>query len=153
MFLISFESKIEDKHLDVEFITDEDEMLVFADKDAIHQVLYNLCHNAIKFANDGGKFIITISSLDSKNIKISVFDEGQSISKEDSQMVFERFYKTDASRGLDKTGVGLGLYICKTILEAHEQNIYVESVEEKGTEFWFTLKKSKSGRGLLGGER
>ena len=153
IILISFESKIEDKHLDVEFITDTDEMFVCADKDAIHQVLYNLCHNAIKFANDGGKFVIKISSLDSKNIKISVFDEGQSISKEDSQMIFERFYKTDASRGLDKTGVGLGLYICKTIIEAHNQNIYVESVEGKSTEYWFTLKKSKNIRGMLNGER
>ena len=153
IILISFESKIEEKNLDVAFETDEDEVLVLADKDAIHQVLYNLCHNAIKFADDGGKFIISISSYDAKNIKISVFDEGQSISKEDLPMVFERFYKTDSSRGLDKTGVGLGLYICKTIIEAHAQEIHVESEDGKGTEFWFTLKKSKSGRGLLSGER
>ena len=56
-------------------------VLVSADKDAIHQVLYNLCHNAIKFSNDGGKFKICIKSIDSKHVRISVFDEGQPISK------------------------------------------------------------------------
>lgn len=148
--LISFEQKIDDKKLDVYFETDEDEVFVYADKDAIHQVLYNLCHNAIKFANDGGKFIIKILSQDSKHIKISVFDEGQSILKEDLKLVFERFYKTDSSRGLDKTGVGLGLYICKTIVDAHGEEIGAESAEGEGTEFWFTLKKTKTGRGLIG---
>ena len=140
--LISFESKIEEKRLDVEFDSD-DEVFVVADKDAIHQVLYNLCHNAIKFANEGGKFRISISSMDSKRIKVSVYDEGQSISKSDSKMVFERFYKTDESRGLDKSGVGLGLYISKTIIDAHDEEINVESVDGVGTEFWFTLKTAK----------
>ncbi len=150
IILISFEKSIDEKNLDVSFETETDEILVNADKDAIHQVIYNLCHNAIKFARDGGKFIINISSYDSKNVKISVFDEGQSISKEDYRMIFERFYKTDKSRGLDKTGVGLGLYICKTIVEAHNQEIHVESIEGESTEFWFTLKKAKVTRGLLG---
>lgn len=149
IILISFEKKIEDKKLDVSFETESDEIMVNADKDAIHQVIYNLCHNAIKFANEGGKFEIRISAHDSKNVKISVFDEGQNISLEDSRHVFERFYKTDESRGLDKTGVGLGLYICKTIIDAHEQEIHVKSEEGVGTEFWFTLKKAKTGRGLL----
>lgn len=141
IILISFEQRIEEKRLDVEFDSEQDEVMATADRDAIHQVLYNLCHNAIKFANKGGKFIIRIKSIDSKKVKISVFDEGQPISKDDKKMVFERFYKTDSSRGLDKNGVGLGLYISKTIIDAHGESIGVESEEEQGTEFWFTLKK------------
>ena len=141
--LLSFEQKIEDKHLEVEFESDRDEMNVYADKDAIHQVIYNLFHNAIKFSREGGKLAIKISDYDNKKIRISVFDEGESISEEDSKMIFERFYKTDASRGLDKNGVGLGLYICKTIMDAHEEQIRVNSTENIGTEFWFTVKKEK----------
>lgn len=143
IILISFEQKIEEKHLDVEFDAPDDEIIVSADKDAIHQVVYNLCHNAIKFANDGGKFRISITQPDSKHVKFSVFDEGQCIAKDELGMVFERFYKTDSSRGLDKNGVGLGLYICKTIIDAHDEKIGVESTEGIGTTFWFTLKLSK----------
>ena len=142
IILISFEQKIEEKHLEVEFDA-PDELMVSADKDAIYQVVYNLCHNAIKFADEGGRFNISIAPQDLKHVKISVFNEGQSISKEDIGMVFERFYKTDSSRGLDKNGVGLGLYICKTIIDAHDERIGVESVEGVGTTFWFTLKISK----------
>lgn len=144
IILISFEKKIEDKRLDVEFECDDDSIFVNADKDAIHQVIYNLCHNAIKFAREEGKFRISISRMGEEKIKVSVFDEGESISKEDTKMVFERFYKTDKSRGLDKSGVGLGLYICKTIIDAHGEKIGVESVEGKSTEFYFTLKEGQS---------
>ena len=141
IILISFEQKIEDKKLDVVFDSESDDMFVNADKDAIYQVLYNLCHNAMKFSREGGKFEISISRIQGKKIKISVFDEGQSIDKEDLKMVFDRFYKTDKSRGLDKSGVGLGLYISKTIIDAHGENIWVESVEGKSTTFSFTLKE------------
>jgi len=144
IILISFEQKIDAKHLDVEFDSENDEMPVHADKDAIYQVIYNLCHNAIKFSRDGGRFVIKIARAENKKIKISVFDEGQVISDEDIPMIFERFYKSDKSRGLDKSGVGLGLYICKTIVDAHGENIAVESKEEIGTEFYFTLKEGES---------
>ena len=140
--LLSFEQKIDEKQLDVEFECENEEMPACADKDAIHQVLYNLCHNAIKFASEGGKLSIKLSSLDQRKYRISVYDQGQEISAEEKTMVFERFYKTDSSRGLDKNGVGLGLYICKTIIDAHDEAIGVES-DENGTEFYFTLKKSK----------
>ncbi|MBQ4071789.1 MAG: HAMP domain-containing histidine kinase [Clostridia bacterium] len=142
IILISFEQKIEDKRLEVEFDAEEDEMSVFADKDAIHQVLYNLCHNGIKFAKEGGRFSIRLCSLDQKRVRISVYDEGQIIADEEKGMIFERFYKTDSSRGLDKNGVGLGLYISKTIIEAHDEKIGVET-DGCGSEFFFTLKKSK----------
>ena len=142
IILISFEQKIDDKRLEVEFETEEDVMNVNADKDAIYQVIYNLCHNAIKFSDEGGLLSIRLSYDDAKHVKISVYDKGQVLSDEDKKFVFERFYKSDTSRGLDKNGVGLGLYICKTIIDAHEENIGVETRDE-GTEFHFTLKIAK----------
>ncbi len=140
LIIISFEQKLEDKKLDVEFETENDSMFVYADKDAIYQVMYNLCHNAIKFSNEGGKFRISMKRAENEKIEISVFDEGQIIPEEDAPLIFERFYKSDKSRGLDKTGVGLGLYICKTIIDAHGEKITVESNKNGGTEFRFTLK-------------
>lgn len=139
LILISFEKKIEDKKLEVEFDAEFDEMYAHADKDAIYQVLYNLCHNAVKFAREGGIFRISISRATDTRLKISVYDQGQSISEEDSKQIFDRFYKTDKSRGLDKSGVGLGLYICKTIVEAHGETIGVQSVKNESCEFWFTV--------------
>ena len=139
LILISFEREIEDKNLDVEFDSEYDGMWARADKDAIYQVLYNLCHNAIKFAREGGKFRIRITRITDTRFKIAVYDQGQSLSDEDKKMVFDRFYKTDESRGLDKSGVGLGLYISKTIIDAHGETIGVDSVGDDGCEFWFTL--------------
>jgi signal transduction histidine kinase len=140
LIIISFEHKLDDKGLDVEFLSDDDTMPAFADKDAIHQVLYNLCHNAIKFSKEGGKFVIKIERIGDKQLKVSVFDEGQRMTPEDAKRVFERFYKSDESRGLDKDGVGLGLYICKSIIDAHKQEIGVD-VKDDGCEFWFTVKE------------
>ncbi len=140
IILISFEQKIELKRLDVEFNSDEDEMFANADKDAIYQVLYNLCHNAIKFSREGGKFIISIKRTPQRKLTVTVYDEGQSIANEESKIVFDRFYKTDKSRGLDKSGVGLGLYISKTIIDAHDEKIWVESGEDCCA-FSFTLKE------------
>ena len=146
--LLSFEHKIEEKKLEVSFFADDEEgMSVYADKDAIHQVLYNLCHNAIKFSNEGGNLEIKITNLDQKQVRVSVYDDGQELSAEESKKIFERFYKTDQSRGLDKTGVGLGLYISKTIVDAHGETIGVNSIENKGCEFYFTVKSSKAQKG------
>ena len=139
LILISFEQKIEEKRLDVEFISD-DSVPVFADKDAIYQVMYNLCHNAIKFSRDEGKFRISIDYTDHDTVRISVFDEGQTIPDEDLPFVFDRFYKTDKSRGLDKNGVGLGLYICKAIIDQHKTVIGVNTNADS-CEFYFELKK------------
>ena len=139
LILISFEQKIEEKRLDVEFLSD-DSVFVIADKDAIYQVVYNLCHNAIKFSKENGKLRISIEYTEKDFVKISVFDEGQSIPEEDLPFVFDRFYKTDKSRGLDKTGVGLGLYICKAIIDQHKTSIGVIS-NETSCEFFFELKK------------
>jgi len=140
LIIISFEKELESKALDVDFDVEDDNMPALADKDAIYQVLYNLCHNAIKFSRENGRFIIKISRIEGKKLRVSVYDDGQVLSKEDATHIFDRFYKSDKSRGLDKSGVGLGLYICKTIIDAHGEQIYVEPHAD-GCEFWFTLKE------------
>ncbi len=145
MILISFESKLEEKKLDVEFDAEDDNMFVYADKDAIHQVFYNICHNAIKFSYEGGKYRIRINRIDHK-IYVSVYNEGVGMSEEDLPNVFDRFYKSDKSRGLDKTGVGMGMYITKTIINAHNQEIWVKSVFKEYCEFVFTLKEGEKKR-------
>ena len=140
--VISFENQFEEKKLNVEFECDDYDMYVKGDKDAINQVIYNLCHNAIKFAYDGGQYIVRIASKGNK-VEFSIYNDGIGITSEDLPHVFERFYKSDKSRGLDKTGVGLGLFITKTIIEAHGESISVESEYGKNCKFAFTLSKGE----------
>ena len=116
-------------------------MDVIGDRDAIHQVLYNICDNAIKFSYDGGKFDIRIAEKDKKTY-ISVYNEGVGIPIEDVGRIFDRFYKSDKSRGLDKSGVGLGMYISRTIIDAHGEKIWAESEPGQWCRFTFTLQKS-----------
>ena len=137
--LISFEQRIDEKQLNIEFECDRDNMTVYADRDAIHQVLYNICDNAVKFTTPGGLYRINITSHDKKTY-VSVYNEGQGIPEAELPYVFDRFYKSDKSRGLDKTGVGLGLYITKTIMDAHEEEIWVKSIYGEYCEFVFTLQ-------------
>lgn len=142
LILISFEQQIEEKRLEVSFDCTNERLLVFADRDAIYQVLYNLCHNAVKFSRDGGALRLRVLELEKeKKVRVSIYNEGQGISEEDLPFVFERFYKSDKSRGLDKTGTGLGLYISKTIVEAHGEQIRAESKVGENCEFLFTLPK------------
>lgn len=138
--LISLETRIDSKKLEVEFDCTHDKMFAYADVDAMHQVLYNLCDNAIKFANEGGSLKISITEKD-KKVHVSVRNSGVGIPADDLPFVFDRFYKSDRSRGLDKTGVGLGLYIVKTIIDQHEEEIKVSSVYGEYCEFVFTLPK------------
>ena len=139
--IISSEQRLEEKHLDVQFDADYDNMFVNADRDAIHQVLYNLCDNAIKFSKEGGQYILSIKDISSSKTEISIYNEGDGISPEDLPLVFDRFYKSDRSRGLDKTGVGLGLYISRTIIEAHGEKISVDSKYGEWCRFRFTLPR------------
>ena len=139
--IISFEQKIEAKKLEVEFECEDDNMTVKADRDAIYQILYNICDNAVKFSSEKAVLRVTIMRYKDKKLLVSVFNEGQGIPPEDVPFVFERFYKSDKSRGLDKTGVGLGLFIAKTIIIAHHQDIWVKSQYGKNCEFCFTLEE------------
>lgn len=149
LILISFEQKIDEKKLNVEFLCDEERMYVIADRDAIHQILYNICDNAVKFAAEGGDYRIRIHYTDEsghdarhqKKVTVSVYNQGEGIAPDDLPYVFERFYKADKSRGLDKSGVGLGMFIAKTIVDAHKEKIWVESHYHESCQFFFTLSR------------
>ena len=116
------------------------DIIVIGDKDAITQVVYNLCHNAIKFSYEKSKYRISIKTEQDK-VRITIYNEGIGIPSEELPFVFDRFFKSDKSRGLDKTGAGLGLYISKTIILAHGQDLTVNSEYGKNCEFTFTLKR------------
>ena len=139
--LISLEQKIEDKGLDVELYTDVDRMIVLADRDAIYQVLYNICENAVKFASDWGKLSLSVKYEDKRSmsrIYVSVFNEGQGIPAEDIPYIFDRFYRGEKSASKVR-GTGLGMFIAKAIIDAHDENISVKSVYGENCEFSFTL--------------
>ena len=139
LILISSEQRIDAKHLGVSFNSDADNILVRGDKDAIYQVLYNLCDNAIKFSREGGVFSITITAHGKRKIAVTVYNEGEGIPMADVPFIFERFYKSDKSRSRDKSGAGLGLYIAKTIMESHNETLTLESREGESCAFTFTL--------------
>lgn len=107
----------------------------------IQQVLYNLIDNAIKFSNTDSSIDIKTEEKGNK-VLVAVKDYGIGIPKDSIKRIWERFYKTDLSRGRDKKGTGLGLSIAKEIIQAHRENINVISTEGVGTEFIFTLAKS-----------
>ncbi len=115
---------------------------VHADKEKIQQVIYNLIDNAIKFSPDNSFIAITVKERGEKAY-ISVKDNGCGIAKEDIDKIWDRFYKSDSSRGRDKKGSGLGLSITKEVIQAHEEHIDVISTPSVGTEFIFTLPLSK----------
>lgn len=137
--LFTFEGKIEDKHLSVEILNNTP-ILVNADPDAIHQVLYNLIHNAVKFSPTGGSLVADITK-DEENGKafITIRNDGAGIPEEELPHVFDKFYKSDFSRGLDKSGMGLGLFIVKTVIDNHKEKITVDSGRNKGCAFTFSL--------------
>lgn len=134
----TFEGQCEEKHIDLRLVCPAENTVVYADKTKIGQVVYNLVDNAIKFSPKNGKITITIYEKNEK-LFVSVKDEGPGIEKDKQNKVFERFYKTDSSRGKDKQGTGLGLSITKEIIKAHGENINLISTEGAGSEFVFSL--------------
>ena len=138
--LVSLESKISGKNLNVDTQLPDDPVQVWGDQDAITQVCYNLLDNAIKFSPEGGPLTISVTAKGAK-AQISIGNEGQTISPEELPLIFDRFHKTDHSRSADRDGVGLGLYIVKTILNSHKENITCTS-ENGETNFTFTLTRA-----------
>ncbi len=136
--LFTFESRIEQKHIDIQGL-DVGRVKVYADSDLIHQVMYNLIENAIKFVNDGG-YIRFGFETEGDFVKISIENSGEGLSEDELPMIFDRFYKTDSSRSKDATGVGLGLNIVRSIVKLHGGNIRVTSVKGKYTRFIIDLK-------------
>ena len=138
----SFEGTCTSKKISIELLFASKVLPVYADKRKIQQVLYNLLDNAIKFSNPDS--IVSIETTErSGKVFISVKDFGIGIPKKSLNQIWERFYKTDLSRGKDKKGTGLGLAIVKEIMKAHGENINVVSTEGVGTEFIFSLPLKK----------
>ncbi len=135
--LITFEKKINDKKLNVDVDMPDYPVFTIANRDYITQVIYNLIDNAVKFCPEGGTLGLRIKGSGSK-VYISISNDGETIPPEELPLVFDRFHKLDKSRSRNKDGWGLGLYIVKTIVCSHGENISVTSRDGK-TEFTFTM--------------
>lgn len=118
-------------------------LVVFADKEKMRQVFINLIENAIKYGKQHGIVEASFYRIDSKKILIEISDDGFGIGEEHLSRIFERFYRTDTARSRKVGGSGLGLSICKHIIEAHGQAIHVRSTLDVGTTFGFTLQNKK----------
>ncbi len=139
--LLSFEQRIEEKRVAIEGLSDCERTPVEGDYDLIGQVLYNLLDNAVKFVNEDGTITVTIRRENGR-VYCAVRNSGAGLAPEELPRVFERFYKTDRSRSLDKSGVGLGLYIVKTVINLHKGEIYVRSLQGEYCEFEFWLPEN-----------
>lgn len=140
LVLLSFEQKIEAKKIDIQGIGDAESLFVNGDPDMIHQVVYNLVDNAVKFTNEGGYIRITVTEKPDRAV-VSVENSGAGIAPEDLPLVFDRFYKADKSRSREKNGLGLGLYIVRTIIHLHGGEITAESEFGRFCRFTFWLPK------------
>lgn len=142
LVLIGFESRITEKRIEVAVEFCRDVQPVRADRDGILRVVTNLLDNAVKFTPQGGRITVSLSE-ELSLVRVSIGNTGEAIPPQVLPHIFERFYKADLSRGMNKSGTGLGLHIVKTILARHGQSIKVTSDREHGTVFVFTLSRQK----------
>lgn len=147
--IIKFEKRITDKNIQLSVEFERDNLMVSADRDAISRVMMNLFDNAIKFANEKGFIHIRVGTKNGKAF-VSVENSGIGIAEEELLHIFDRFYKTDKSRSLDKNGAGLGLYIVKNIIQAHGERVWAESKQGEFARFSFTLKKTDNKKQIEG---
>ena len=145
---LSAEQRINDGQIDLEGLTMDERVLVYADPDLIHQVVYNILDNAIKFTPPGGTIRFSVEKL-GPEAEISIWNSGQGIAPDALPFVFERFYKEDKSRGLHARGAGLGLHICKVLVNLSGGQIRAESKQGEWCRFVFTLPVEVPGRGDL----
>ena len=138
--LLSFEKAIEDKKIEIRGLETASSLFVDGDPDMIHQVLYNLLENAVKFTNVEGYIDIRLAETNDR-VTVTIKNSGRGIPADEVAMIFDRFYKTDKSRSQDKNGMGLGLYIVRTIIRLHGGEISVSSVENEFCQFEFWLPK------------
>ena len=138
-----YEGRCQKNNISIEINFESEKQFVYADQAKIQQVINNILDNAIKFSRNNSKIILS-TYVKVEKVFISIKDYGQGIPKESLSHIWERFYKLDSSRGKDKKGTGLGLSITKEIINAHHENINVTSTEGVGTEFCFSLPKSKN---------
>ena len=137
--VLSLEQRIEAKQIDVRGLEELPELKISGDRDLLHQVVYNLCDNAVKFTDVGGYIEFSALMAGKNTVRFSIKNSGTGIETADLSHVFERFYKTDRSRSQDKNGTGLGLYIVKTIIDIHSGSVTVGSTPGKFTEFTVVL--------------
>lgn len=135
--LISFEQKINEKGIEVEADLPDGGLFAWAEGDAITQVIYNLTDNAVKFCPPGGRLWLK-AKAEGNEARLTVGNTGPTIPPDELPLIFDRFHKTDKSRSMDREGYGLGLYIVKTIVESHGEEIHAASHDGE-TEFTFTL--------------
>jgi signal transduction histidine kinase len=136
--LLSFEKTIDLKNIEIVGFEDMNGVIIEADKDLIQQVIYNLLDNAVKFTPQDGTITLSASS-NSEGTRVAIRNSGAGVSEEEISRIFERFYKVDKSRSFDTKGVGLGLYIVKTIINMHEGEITASSKQGEYTEFAFEI--------------
>ena len=139
----SFEGVCTPKHISIQLLLLPGSVAVNADMRKIQQVLYNLIDNAVKFSGNESTITVEVAEKNEK-VFVSVKDRGMGIPKKELNKIWERFYKSDLSRGKDKKGTGLGLSIVKEVIQAHDEHINVISTEGVGTEFIFSLPRVMS---------
>lgn len=138
--ILTFEDTIDSKGIEIRGLDTIPEINLIGDPDMMHQVIYNLIENAVKFVNQGG--FIEIKAFDaSDKCIIKIINSGRGIEPDELKHVFEKFYKTDKSRSIDKKGMGLGLYIVRTIILLHGGDINASSVIDESTTFEFYIPK------------
>ena len=139
---LTFEQKIDERKINVIGLEDNQPLFIEGDPDMIHQVVYNLVENATKFTNVGGDITVSVEDKGT-DAWVTITNTGAGIPEDQIGFIFDRFYKTDKSRSHDKNGMGLGLYIVKTIIQLHNGEISAESIEGEYTRFKFRLPKKK----------
>lgn len=140
--LLSMEDRIREGEIQLRVQIPEEELYALGDGDAIHRVLYNLMDNAVKFTPPHGEIALSLYP-EGKKFYLAVRNTGKGIPEPEVGRIFERFYKTDKSRGENKKGVGLGLYMVKNIIDAHGEDITVNSKEGSYAEFSFSLTRAE----------
>lgn len=133
--MLTFEQEIEKKEIDILGFDSVKPTIVYADKDMIYQVVYNLIDNAVKFTEQNGEITVSVERKLGGNVIISIKNTGEGIDSEEITRIFERFYKVDKSRSYDVKSAGLGLYLCKTIMDMHNGRIYAESEKNNYARF------------------
>jgi len=144
--MFGFEQKVGEKEIDVAVEFSQYNLFVTADPDAITRVVYNLVDNAVKFTPQGGKISIHVEK-DGSKARVSVENTGEGLDEADLPYIFDRFYKADKSRGINQNGTGLGLFIVKSIVNRHGEDIVAESVKNEYCRFTFALPVAERDRG------
>lgn len=142
--VLNQEQRIASKGLNVVGLDSIASVDVYADKDLIHQVVYNLCDNAVKFTDEGGEISFSVES--DSELKFTIRNTGKGISEQELPLIFDRFYKGDSSRSKNKDSTGLGLYLVKTIVKIHGGSVFVKSQQNEFTEFGIRMPLKYGGK-------